>query len=149
MEYFTVQISHASKYGVNESIVLHTIIYFVLKNKVSNRNKKDGRFWTFNSYKGWVQSLPFFTEHQIRKALRSLREQGAVQVGVYNKKKYDKTFWYTISDALLQEAENSDYWRSRIRSSNGTKATDKFVAPIPYKEYSKKSKEKINPIEPY
>ena len=90
MEYFTLQVETAKKYGVNASIVLHCIIYFVLTNKRANRNKKKGRFWTYNSYEGWVQSLPFFTATQIRGALQKLREQGAVETGRFNKKGYDK-----------------------------------------------------------
>ena len=133
MEYFTLQVETAKKYGVNASIVLHCIIYFVLTNKRANRNKKKGRFWTYNSYEGWVQSLPFFTATQIRGALQKLREQGAVETGSFNKKGYDKTLWYTVSNEILREAEASEYWTKRISKSK--KASEKISRPIPYKEY--------------
>jgi hypothetical protein len=142
MEYITIQTRYAVEFGVPQAIALHTITYFVLKNKNENRNKKNGKYWTFNSYKGWREAMPFYTEHQIRTALRSLRDKGAILTGNYNKMGYDKTYWYTLAPRLLQEAEASDYWRSRIKKAkskaiNATDKsaapTDKFTSPIPNK----------------
>jgi hypothetical protein len=135
MEYITVQTKHAVQYGVPQAIALHTLTYFVLKNKKEKRNKHRGKYWTFNSYKGWREAMPFFTEHQIRTALRSLREQGAIQTGNFNKMGYDKTYWYTLNNALLQEAEASLYWKNRFKKATDKSAapTDKFTAPIPNK----------------
>jgi len=140
MEYITIEVQYAKKYGVTQAIVLHTLIYFVLKNKKENRNKKNGKYWTFNTYEGWREAMPFFTKYQIRNAMRSLRKQGAIIVGNFNKKGYDKTIWYTIDPILLQEAQGQEYWKNRFTKRR--KPSDKIVAPIPNKEY-------INIIEPY
>jgi hypothetical protein len=119
------------------AIVLHNIIYFVLKNKHEDRNKYDGKHWSYNTYKGWRESMPFLTEHQIRNALRSLRKDKAVVVGNYNKKRYDKTHWYTVADSILQRAEQEEYWRGRTRKNakatgkSARGATGKSASPIP------------------
>jgi|11_taG_2_1085331.scaffolds.fasta_scaffold03755_11 hypothetical protein len=133
MHYITLQAEHAKRYGVNAAIVLHTLIFFVLKNKKEGRNKYEGKHWTFNSYPGWQEAMPFFSKNQIRNAMLALRKEGAIIVGNFNKKGYDKTFWYTIETVLLQEAESQDYWKKRI--GNFKKASDKNVRPIPNNEY--------------
>lgn len=133
MQYITLQADHAKRFGLVPAVVLHNLIYFVLKNKKDARNKHDGKYWTFNTYQGWTESMPFLTKFQIRTALRSLHEQGAISVGNYNRMRYDKTKWYSVDDALLQEAECNDYWKKRTK--NFKKASDKSVAPIPNNEY--------------
>tara|TARA_R100001082_G_C4226544_1_gene101430 strand:- start:58 stop:480 length:423 start_codon:yes stop_codon:yes gene_type:complete len=133
MEYLTIETKYAKKYGIKESIVLHTFIYFILKNRHEKRNKHQGKYWTFNSYHNWKDNFPFFTEYQIRNAIRSLHKQGAIEIGNFNKKRYDKTNWYTISSEILQEAQASDYWNTRIIKSI-SKGRDKNNKPIPYKD---------------
>ncbi|WJE88156.1 replication initiation protein [Phage C75C1] len=133
MDYITIETKYAKQYGLHQAIVLHTLIYFVLKNKKEGRNKHEGKHWTFNSYTNWQEAFPFFTKCQIRKALRSLREQGAVIVGNFNKMGYDKTYWYTIDPILLQEAESTEYWRKRLEALKHSR--DKKVPPIPNNEY--------------
>lgn len=133
MDYITFQTQYAKRYGVNPAIVLHTLTYFVLKNKKAGRNKYEDKYWTFNSYPGWQEAMPFFSKSQIRTAMLVLRKKGAIIVGNFNKKGYDKTFWYTLDPILLQEAESQDYWKKRI--GNFKKPSDKFVTPIPNNEY--------------
>ena len=94
MDYITFQTQYAKRYGVNPAIVLHTLTYFVLKNKKAGRNKYEDKYWTFNSYPGWQEAMPFFSKSQIRTAMLVLRKKGAIIVGNFNKKGYDKTFWY-------------------------------------------------------
>lgn len=136
MTYITMQAEHAKKYGINCAIVLHTITFFVLKNKKDNRNKHNGKFWTFNTYADWAELMPFFTEHQVKNALNKLRTHGAIVVDKYNRKGYDKTNWYSVSNEVLQDAEKQIYWQNRIKKSSdkNTRASDKITRPIPDKE---------------
>lgn len=121
--------AHAEKYGLKESIVLHTIIFFVLLNEKHNRNERGGKYWTYNSAKGWIPYFPFFTEQQIARILRSLTKQGALITSNYNKKRYDKTKWFTLSPSLFREVKQSSYWK-RVASNIG-KPSIKIEQPIP------------------
>jgi hypothetical protein len=120
---------HAKQYGVSESIVLHTIIYFVLFNKKHKRNEIHGKYWTFNSANKWRYFFPFFSQGQIRRYLKSLVQEGALLEASYNKKGYDKTLWHTLSDSLLEEVSRDKYWQKRV--SKMTNTCVKNDKPIP------------------
>ena len=121
--------THAEKYGLRESVILHTIIFFVLLNEKQNRNKREGKYWTYNSAKGWIPYFPFLTEQQIARTFRSLSKQGALTVSNYNKKRYDKTKWFTLSPGLYREVKRSYYWKRVV--SNIRTASIKTDQPIP------------------
>jgi hypothetical protein len=120
---------HARTYGLKESIVLHTIIYFVLLNEKNNRNKREGKYWTFNSAKNWMPYFPFFTERQISYTLTSLIKQGALIESNFNKRRYDKSKWFTLTPRLYGQVKNSPYWKERLTKM--VKPSDKNVRPIP------------------
>tara|TARA_R100001163_G_scaffold33968_1_gene26283 strand:- start:22916 stop:23356 length:441 start_codon:yes stop_codon:yes gene_type:complete len=136
MKYITMQVDHAQKYGINCAIVLHNILFFVLKNKKEKRNKHNGKYWTFNTYENWTESMPFFTSNQIKNALNKLRKEGAVLVGKYNRRGYDKTNWYSVNNAILQKAEKEIYWQTRLKKATDKNVypSDKIVRPIPNKD---------------
>ena len=121
--------AHAQKYGLREAVILHTIVFFVLLNEKHNRNKREGKYWTYNSAKGWIPYFPFLTEQQIARSLRSLTEQGALIVSNYNRKRYDKTKWFTLSPGLYSEVKQSNYWKRVV--SNMGRPSIKFKQPIP------------------
>jgi len=85
---------------VNSAILFYNIRYWVKKNEQAKKKKNfhDGKYWTFNSVSSLVKVFPYFSEKQIRTALSKLRNMGLILTGNYNKKGYDKTLWYTISE---------------------------------------------------
>lgn len=91
---------HATKYGVNGAIFLSYIFFWLDKNRDANRNYRDGKFWTYNSVKSLLEYFPFWSEKQLRKTIRDLEKQGAIEIGVYNKMPFDRTRWYTLGDVL-------------------------------------------------
>ena len=100
--------------GLNEAIVLQQIHYWTDHFAAANdqRHFHDSYWWVWNSAKGWQSNFPFWSEHTIRRTLKSLRnpvveKSGAVSrpllviVGNYNRMAYDKTLWYRVDyDAL-------------------------------------------------
>jgi len=88
----------AKKFGVNESIMLQNIVFWLLKNKANGSNYFDGKYWTYNSYKAFKELFEFWSESQIKRILQSLQEQGVIIKGNYNSNPYDKTNWYALSD---------------------------------------------------
>ena len=90
----------ALRYGLEESIFLHTIVFWVRENRSNGQNFKDDRWWTYNSVQGMVEIFPWWSAKQIRRIITSCIEQGALLIGEYNKDGRDRTTWYTPSDEL-------------------------------------------------
>lgn len=88
----------AKEYGVFGAIMIKNIQFWILKHKAEDRNFYDGRYWTFNSVKGWADLFSFWSPKQIRIILESLVERGVLRKGNYNKSPYDRTLWYAFED---------------------------------------------------
>jgi len=124
MEY-SFNVSHAMKYGVEESIVLKNLIFWIIKNKANNKNINDGRTWTYNSVTAFKLLFPFWSSRQINRILKSLIKQGVIITGNYNKVAYDRTLWYAIKDEsiLLNGEMESTEWSNQI-DQNGKPIPD-------------------------
>ena len=131
---------HAKKYGLKESIILHKIIFYILINEKDGRNLRKGRYWTFNSREGWGNVFPCFSYDQIWRSLKSLEKKGALVSDSFNRRAYDKTRWYSLTDFLFKEAKGSKFWQKAIR--NSAISNRNSAKPIPL------DKEIIH-IEPY
>ena len=92
----------AARYGFEEAVFLHSIMYWYKTNRANNRNYQDGRWWTYNSIKAFTEIFPWWTEKQIRRIANSCREQGAIIAGAYNEDRRDRSLWYTPGDELLR-----------------------------------------------
>src|SRR5213595_188465 len=93
--------SLAVKIGLNESIVLQQIHYWVS----SSQHIIEGRKWIYNTYKEWQKQFPFRSESTIKRTIYSLEEQGFLLSGNWNCTKMDKTKWYTINYELIDAFE--------------------------------------------
>ena len=85
--------------GLAEAIILQQIHYWLLKTK----HILDGRCWMFNSYQKWTKQFPFFTPRQIQYAIKNLEKKKLLITGNYNKLGMDRTKWYSIDYAVLEE----------------------------------------------
>src|SRR4051794_14623443 len=94
--------SLAQKIGVNESVILQQIHYWL----VNSQHEKDGRKWVYNTYKEWQVQMPFWSESTIKRSIKSLEEQGYLLSANYNRLKMDKTKWYSIDYEKLAELES-------------------------------------------
>jgi len=135
-------IEHAKKYGVDEAIMLQNFIFWIRKNKASGRHFHDNHYWTFNSKNAFAELFPFWTEAQIKRILNSLKDQGVIVLGNYNKIPYDRTNWYALADESLLEmdgiakptvdSDERDGQNEPMGRSNLTVRTDGSDRPIPY-----------------
>ena len=91
----------AMRYGVDEAILLDSMVYWCRTNRAENRNYEDGRWWTYNSIKGLAKMFPWWSEKQVRRIVASCVDQGALLSAEYNKMRGDRTTWYSVSDDLL------------------------------------------------
>jgi len=84
--------SLAEKIGLNESIVLQQLHYWLLESK----NVKEGNKWVYNTYKDWQKQFPFWSEKTIQRTITKLENEGYILTGNYNKMRIDQTKWYRI-----------------------------------------------------
>ena len=110
----------AKLYGVEESIVIYNLAFWIRKNEANGRHFHDGRYWTYNSIDAFTKLFPFWTARQIRRVLKSLEEKGIIVTGNFNSSTYDRTTWYAFGDAFLQNGQ-----MHFTKRSNGIVETDK------------------------
>lgn len=96
----------AAIYGVDESIMIYNLSFWISKNEANGKHFHDGRFWTYNSIDAFTKLFPFWTARQIRRILKSLEEKGVIVTGNYNTSAYDRTTWYAFADSFLQKGQN-------------------------------------------
>ena len=93
---FNIEI--AKDVGVVGAILLNNIYWWVDKNSKNDTNFFDGKYWTYNKKNAYIEQFPYLTERQIEYGLSKLRDAGYIEVGNYNKYKYDRTLWYTLTE---------------------------------------------------
>ena len=84
--------SLAKEIGLNEAIMLQQMHYWLLK----SANEFTGVKWFYKTLEEWQTEFPFWSAMTIRRTLGSLEKQKIIKIGNFNKKKFDKTKWYTI-----------------------------------------------------
>lgn len=130
-------IEDAKKYGQEEAVILYHIRYWTRTNAANNKHIHDGRCWTYNSHKSLSKLFPFWNEQKCKRLIKSLKDQGAILVGNYNKIGYDRTSWYTINDG------SSLIHQQTIDQSNLTDGSVENNPPIPITKYNTLSTSKI------
>lgn len=84
--------------GTDAALIFSEIARWVHKNKANDTNFHDGKYWAFNTKKGWVPYFEgYFTERQIKYAIDKLKKAGLIERGEYNKLPTDRTSWYTLT----------------------------------------------------
>lgn len=117
----------ATKYGVNEAILLNNFIFWIAKNEANRKHFHDGRYWTYNSVRAYSESFPFWSEKQIRTTIASLERQGVLLKGNYNEQKYDRSLWYAFTDDFVK----SILQNGQIDFPKRANGLDEMGEPIP------------------
>lgn len=84
--------SLARDVGLNEAIMLQQMHYWLIKSS----HEFEGAKWFYKTLEDWQTEFPFWSTMTIRRTLSNLEKQKVIRVGNFNKKKFDKTKWYTI-----------------------------------------------------
>jgi hypothetical protein len=102
----------AINYGICPAILLQHIRYTVQYNAEIGRNIQEVKgkkySWMFDSAREFAIAFPYMTEESIGRYLRKLEKEKQLIVGEFNKKRYDRTKWYTVpiqEKEILNEAE--------------------------------------------
>lgn len=89
--------------GLNESILLQQIHYWIEKKKENQTDFHDGHYWVYNTYKAWQRQFPFWSISTIKRIISSLEKKGILLSGNFNKMTIDRTKWYSINYELLDK----------------------------------------------
>jgi hypothetical protein len=92
------KVRDAKRYGITEAILLYNLKFWITKNKANGKHYYNGRTWTYNSYKAFSELFPYLSGSQIKRALASLVDQGAILKDNFNRMPYDRTNWYALTD---------------------------------------------------
>lgn len=91
--------SLAQKIGLNEALVLQQFHYWIKQ----SGNKRDGRFWIYNTYDNWAEQFSFWSKSTVIRLIEKLEKLGLLIVSNYNKVKFDRTKWYSIDYDKVNE----------------------------------------------
>ena len=143
---------YALKYGIEESIVINNLQFWIIKNKANKKHLIENRTWTYNTYKAFSEIFPYWNEHKMKRILDSLVIQKVILRENYNKSGYDRTCWYAFVDekcfldncnnhiAELQNGSNRTATPIPYNNTNTNTYKNKFVKPTP-KEVNDYAKE--------
>lgn len=123
----------ASEIGLEESIMMKHIVFWISKNKHNKKHNHDGRTWTYNSVSAFDGLFPYFTKSQIRRILKSLVSKELIIEGNYNSAKYDRTKWFAIVDEQrFVDLHKCNSSKAQMDLSKQTNASVETGKPIPY-----------------
>lgn len=89
--------------GLNEAIFLQQLHYWSSKSGKS----RDGKMWVYNTYEGWEDNFPFWSNATIRRIIKSLEDKNCIfTTSKYNAMKIDRTKWYAINYDKMAELDN-------------------------------------------
>jgi len=123
IDYYTFSKVDAEQYGVDGAVMLHHIRYWIAKNEANENNYHEGKYWTYNSTKAFAQLFPFYSARKIGRILSKLEDEGAIISGNFNGKKYDRTKWFTLSNAFTE--------KGNLHLTKMVNGITEFVEPIP------------------
>lgn len=95
-------IQFAKEFGIEEAVIIENLYYWIFKNVANERNKNEGRYWTYNSARAFSELFPYMTETKIYRVLSNLEEKNIIIKGKFNKDKYNRTNWFAFTDYGLK-----------------------------------------------
>lgn len=115
----------AERIGLNEAIVLQQLKYWLSETGAGVEHA--GRRWIYNSVEQWQQQFPFWSVDTVKRALKSLQNQGIVLVEQLAKSRHDHTNHYAInyeSSALIDQGNLHQSDQGNLPQSERASCTD-------------------------
>ena len=91
----------ATLIGLNESIILQQIHYWLIGKEQRQQDYIDGHYWVYNTYEQWQEQFPFWSIRTLKRIFTTLENSGLLLSANYNKINFDKTKWYSIDYSAL------------------------------------------------
>jgi hypothetical protein len=122
---------NAKEYGINIALFLEKLIYFTASNRVNNRNVIDGKCWVhFEGGYAAITSdshIPELSKFQLHYAINKMVNQGLIEVGNFNKFKWDRSYWYCLNEKIF----NSQILEKITHIKGAKKSTATAVVKTP------------------
>ena len=94
---FNVEI--ATVYGVDAAAVLNNLYFWVNLNRANGEHFYEGRYWTYNTQENFLKLFPYLKNRdKVKRVVSALEKAGLILKGNFNKKNYDRTTWYALTD---------------------------------------------------
>lgn len=68
------------------------------KDKPEDRNFHEGQYWSYNSYPQFAKLFPGWSSKTMRTIINRCVKNDLLTIGNFNKKNYDNTNWYTLTE---------------------------------------------------
>lgn len=91
----------ATHFGINVSVLLENIAHWTHYHSLNQTNFHEGRYWVYNTHDAFLRLFPYMTKKVLRGAINKCIAKGLLVKGRFNKKKYDRTTWYSLTDFAL------------------------------------------------
>lgn len=143
-QHHSFDIALASKYGVEESILIHHFLHWIRINRRANRNIKEFEFegvkfkrcFTYQSRKEIQLHFPYWNYDKVKYLCEKLVAEGVLFALNFNKSPIDKTLWYAFVDEhrfYVDEKSVESTYQNSNNSYEGQKCPTKgkSAQPIP------------------
>lgn len=149
MRDYSFNLKIAILYGVDEAIFIHSLEYWISKNRANGRHFHDGRWWSYNSVKALEALFPFWSKRQLERIINSCKNKCLVHVGDYNTDRRMRTCWYALDDVILDiygeydcispnsemhSTKPGDAFPQTVKSLNEQVSTTSNIPPIAPRE---------------
>ena len=88
----------ADKYGIEVAVVFDMFCFWINKNEANENNYHNGKYWTFNSAKGFKKIFPYWSEKKIQRILQKMVDEDLIIKGNYNENPWNQTSWYAFGN---------------------------------------------------
>ena len=153
-QHHSFDIHLASKYGMEEAIIIHHMQHWIRLNRRKKKNIREGKCWMFQSMENIADHFPYLNYEKVKYAIENLVKQGVLMKGNFNRLNFDKTNWYAFVDEFQygvdEKSSNNLYERENSPSIGKIpQRGGKIPEPIPdtKKEDAKECNDKSLQIE--
>lgn len=108
MKKHSFSVEFAERYGIVEALLLDYFFFWINNSQKKKEKDKyhDGRYWVYGSVRKIAEAHPYLSFSKVHRALKKLEEAGAIKTDAFNKMRWDKTTWYTLTDEFLDLFQN-------------------------------------------
>lgn len=92
------EIAIADKYGIEVAVVFDMFCFWINKNEANENNYRNGKYWMFNSAKGFKKLFPYWSEKKIQRILQKMVDEDLIIKGNYNENPWNQTSWYAFGN---------------------------------------------------
>jgi hypothetical protein len=88
----------AKKYGLEVSIFMKNISFWVKHNQSNDINFNENRYWTYNTQSALTDLFPYWSRDQIKRIIKKSYDLNLLMKGNFNQINYDRTTWFSLTD---------------------------------------------------